>query len=603
MLIRTAEPDVAGEDPTAVAKRLLLQLLDKNVGNKDFFQALVKAHHAAQSTDLEAAEKSLWKCVDGGLSRYRDTDHLMIIVDGLDDFEGGQQQTARVADQLTQLASKHRNTQAIFCTRGAASKPGHGSTRDFVISPDHTHEDLRLVIDNLLRGYRHFDHQGEHAREKIVEQLLHAAKGNFLWAILTVFLLKRESTHDGFHKELKAVSESSKSVDEIVAKLLSTIDLAKGDVHLLLSWMLVTDRPLTSAEVRLMHQIDLSKRAFVERGTDAIHHMLTTIGPFIRQEEGFVRFRHSTIRQYMLNMQKEGKRLKNRQDAQADLTMRLLAYCHLNLSKSYDPTFEMIRESELEDIFTKYELLEYAVIHWLHHFRFSSFYQDKGTLHLTPDFKALFPGSTQLALLEWSCWGSAGSTTETIHLYELSLRIRQEVLTQNHRAVLQGLIVCGNAYRSRHLTIEASGCFYRASKISQHVLRKYHVFSITCTTTFLSITENISISSRTEVATWKEELLIYIVDTYKHQHGKTHDLVIRYYKMLAQLYTDIHEEDKAEKIWREVREIVIGRFGKGSKVCEAPRLVSPFASALSPKTALATQITVPERKLCCRCPC
>lgn len=63
-------------------------------------------------------------------------------------------------------------------------------------------------------------------------------------------------------------------------------------------------------------------------------------------------------------------------------------------------------------------------------------------------------------------------------------------------------------------------------------------------------------------------MLKYVIEVYKHQHGHSHDLVIRYYKMLAQLYVDIHEESKAEIIWRELREVVIKRFGKNSEVCQ-----------------------------------
>ncbi|KAL8729508.1 MAG: hypothetical protein Q9166_004680 [cf. Caloplaca sp. 2 TL-2023] len=561
----TVEADIAAESSVAVAKRLLLQLLDKNVGNKDFFRSLMEAHRAAQFEILEAAEDSLWKCIDAGLSQYRGTDYLMFIVDGLDEMEGGQQQTTRFANRLAPLASKHRNVQVITCSRGPAIKSTQRKTRDFVITSDHTHEDLRLVIDNSLQGQTHFDLQGEHAREKIVEQLLHAANGNFLEAILTAFLLKRESTHDGFNKVLKAASESKVDVTDLVTRLTNTIDLTKTDVHLLISWMLVTSRPFTVSELNLLYQVDLAKRSFVEHDGHAIQNVLAALKPFISQEDGFVRFRHPIIRQHMLKIQKEGKKLRNRRDAQADITMRLLAYCHFHLGKPQEPIFEMMRESDMTDLFTKYGLLEYTVAHWLHHFRFSSFQQDNGTLQLHSDFKAIFPGTTTLPLLEWSYWGTAEATSEVIQLYELALRVRQEVLTQNHRAVLQGLIICGNAHKSKHQITEAVGCFYRASKISQQVLRKHHAFTVSCTTTFLTITESLSITSRVEVATWKEELLVYIIETYKHQHGKTHDLVIRYYKMLAQLYTDIHEEDHAEKIWREVREISIIRFGKGSK--------------------------------------
>lgn len=567
LLINDVEADVAAEDAVAVIKRLLLQLLEKDVGNKDFFQGLMDAQRTAHSEDMEKIEKSLWKTLDIGLEQYRGTDYLMIVVDGLDGLEGGQQQVTRVAYQLALLASKHRNVQVITSSRGPATKPGQAKTRNFAISSDHTHEDLRLVLDSSLSGCKHFDHQGEHAREKIVEQLLHAAKGNFLWALLTAFILQRESTNDGFNKALKAASQSSVDVDERMARLTSIVDLVGPDSQLLLSWMSITERPLTLAEVNLLFQVDLAKKTLVERDPQLVSHLLATLMPFVSHENGLVRFRHSLVRQYMLNIQKEGKRLKSRHDAQADITMRLLAYCHTCFSKPRDPSLEMLKESEVDDLFTRHGLLEYAVVHWPHHFKYSSFHQDNGTLQLTSDFKAIFPVTTRMPLLEWSCWVPAGGILETAHLHELALRIRQEVLTQNHRAAIQGLIVCGNAYKDSHQVTEAGAYYYRASKLSQQVLRKHHAFTITCATTFLTMTETLSITSRTEVASWKEELLIYIIDTYKHQHGKTHDLVIRYYKLLAQLYVDIHEEQHAENIWREVREIVIIRFGKGSKVC------------------------------------
>ena len=41
-------------------------------------------------------------------------------------------------------------------------------------------------------------------------------------------------------------------------------------------------------------------------------------------------------------------------------------------------------------------------------------------------------------------------------------------------------------------------------------------------------------------------------------------MVIRYYKMLAELYVDIRDDRQAEIVWREAREIIIKRYGKGS---------------------------------------
>ena len=526
----------------------------------------MEAYQHATSKKVESLEKSVWKCIDTGLEQYRGTDHLMVIVDGLDELEGGQEQIAKTADHLAAMARKHSNVQTIVFSRGSASKAIQGKTRNLTITSDHTHGDLRLVIDSQLENYHHFRHQSEHAREKIVEQIHHVSKGNFLWAIMTVFLLKRESSHEGFDKALKAATESPKNIEEIITKLLSTIDLAKTDSQLILSWMLLVDRPLTMTEVRLLYQIDLSKKTLVERDIDGANDILAMLSPFVTEQDGFVRFRHSIVRQYMLSVQNEGKRIRNRRDAQTDLTMRLLAYCHFHLTKSQDPTLDVMEASEIQKLFARYGLLEYTVCNWIHHFKSSTLLQSNGTFQLTSDFKAIFPGTTRLPLLEWGCWETASTNTDAPHLCDLALRVRQEVLTQNHRSVLQSLIVCGNAYKNRDQITEAGSCFHRASKISQHVLRKHHAFTIACSTTFLTVTESLKITSRTEIVTWKEETLTYIIDTYKHQHGKTHDLVIRYYKMLAQLYVEIHEEHKAETVWRELREIIIIRFGKRSKV-------------------------------------
>ena len=500
------------------------------------------------------------------LDQYQDTEYLMIIVDGLDELEDGQQQTTSVANQLAFLASKHKNVQLITCSRGTIFKQGQEKLRTFTITSDHTHEDLRLVIDNLLHGQVHFDHQNEHARERIVEQLRQAARGNFLEAILTAFLLKRESTHGGFNKTLKAASESKVDVNDLVVRVINTIDLTSPEVHELISWMLITVRPLTLTEINLLFQTDLAKRSFVDLNVNVISNALAVLKPLATQRNGFVRFRHSVIRQHMLSIQKEGEKLRNRRDAQADFTMRLLAYCHFNMGKPHDPTLEMMKIPEVEDFFARFGILEYIVTHWLRHFRSSSLQQDDGSLQLTSEFRAVFPGTTKLPLLEWSCSEMTRNPSEALHLSELALRVRQEVLTQNHRASLQGLIACGNIYRKEQKVTKAGECFYRASKISQHLLRKHHPFTISCTATFLTVTESLTLTSRTEIASWREELLVYVIETYKHQFGKTPDLVIQHYKLLAQFYTDIQEEQHAERIWREVREIVVLRFGKGSQV-------------------------------------
>lgn len=562
----TIEADIPSEATlVAVIKGLLYQLLENNVGHKKFYKDLVKAYYVSMGNDHEELQKHMWNCFESGLKRFQETSHVMLIVDGLDEIHGGTKTANGLCQKLASLAVKYPGVQLITMSRDSSLNFAVGKTQRFEITADHTHEDLRIVIDHCLEDYKYFQNRTEHAREHLVDQLLHAAKGNFLWAFLTTVLLKRETSEDGFTKAIKAAKDAPMSLEDTIAKLLGTVDLAKGDTNLLVSLVLNAVRPLAPAELRCLLQVDLAKRYSVERKTDMAQDIRVALDPLIVVRNGFVRFYHSIVRSYMLKVQGEGKKLRNAHTASTEMAKRLLAYCNFNLSKTMDVNFDPISKSEAEKMFSTHPLLEYAVRTWTFHFRSSTMGHNIDALQLDDEFRAIFPSTSQLSMLEWICWGYITSRAEAIKIMDLALRVRIATFSEQHTAVLQTLIAYGNVLRETTQTTAAADCFYRASIIGQQLLPKFHTIIAACTTTFLVITEAISISTRTELATRREKMLIYTIDMYKYQHGKTHDLVIQSYKKLAQLYVDIHEKHNAETIWRELREITIARFGKGSE--------------------------------------
>ena len=566
-MLQYIEADIPGETTSiAVAKHLLLQLLEKSVGDERLFNELKKAYDASAVNDASNLETMLWEALDIGLNRIAGADNLMIVIDGIDEIKGGDHHAKQLNDRLGVVSSKHGSVQAIVLSSDYARIPKHGKTQKFQITADHTHNDLRHLIEHALRDTTHYKDQSVHDCEAVVEQLLHAAHGNMLWTTLTAAVLKNESSHEGFMKAVKASKESPKSLEETIRKVTAALDFSKTDTNLLLSWMLIAERPLTVTEISFLLQIDLQKQRFVERTVDVKNDIIPILKPLVVLRDGHVRFRHAAIRAHMLKLQIEGKKLRDRRAAQTDLTMRLLAYCKFNLTKSRDPTLEPIDKSEVDDLFTKQPLLDYAVQYWTEHFHASSLYSETGSLTLSTDFKAVFPHSTYFSMLEWACWGPQSSTQKSIEKCDLAIRVRQDVFTEKHESVLQTLIACGSFYRTISKITEAGSCYYRASHIGRSLLNQRHPVVIGCTATFITLTESITLTSRTEFVTRKEEMLKYIIETYKHQYGESHDLVINHYKKLAQLYVEIHEEQKAETIWRELRTIVTTRFGKGSEV-------------------------------------
>ena len=516
-----------------------------------------------ESKDARRLEDYLWRALGTGFENMAKTSgDLIIVVDGLDEVSGDANTTCK---HLINLASSHSHVQTIIFSRDPVPSADRVKINSMAIAPDQTHDDLRHMTEHALNRLEHFRDQSEHARESIVEQMVHAAKGNFLWMLLTAASLKHETSHEGFTKAVKGAKEAPKSLSETIQKLTDSLDFSKSDTSLLLSLLLVAERPLTLAEVRCLLQMDLRKGISVERTTEIQDDIKKACGPLLVIQKGVVRFRHPAIRSHIVKIQSEGTKLMTYKAAQTDLCMRVLAYCKFSLTKTYEPAFEQIDMVDVAELFSKHSLLEYAVRYWTLHFRNSSMHNNGGHLALPKEFKAIFPDSTCLAMLEWKCWEAQTSPYEAVDMHALALRLRQDVFTEKHESVLQGLIVCGKLYQNLSKIMEAGSCFYRASLIGQSILRKHSAITITCTQAFLSATGTTAITTRTEVFSRREEMLKFMIVVCKDQGAETSEMVIRYYKLLAQLYVDIRDDQQAEIIWREVREIIIKRHGKGSE--------------------------------------
>jgi hypothetical protein len=325
----------------------------------------------------------------------------------------------------------------------------------------------------------------------------------------------------------------------------------------------VAERPLSVSELKGLLEIDLGKKTFISRKTDIVDDIQNMCGALVTIENGIVRFRQGAIREHLVKVQAEGNKIPTFESAHAELATRLLAYWNLHFSDARSPGFERLDSAEIDRWFTQDTLLEYAARNWVLRFKKSPWIKGD-SFELPNDFKANFPASVTFSLIEWACWETQNPVSESLGVHDLALRLRQAVFTEKHQTVLQALIICGSLYKKLSKNSEAGSCFYRASRTGQSILKANSVVTITCTTTFLEVTENTTSTTRTEFVSQKEEMLQYMITACKQQYGKTSDKVIQYYTTLAELYVAIHEEKKAEKVYREIHEIMMFRHGKGS---------------------------------------
>lgn len=489
---------------------------------------------------------------------------MIIVIDSLDD-RLGHQNASEISKKLEAFASKYRHVRAIILARNSAHL-NISKTKVLAITSDITHNDLQHTAKHAFADCEYFRNQSDHEQEAIVEKVTHIAKGNFLTVELAAKSLKQESSLEGFTKAVKSFKEAPLLLEGCIQQLVSiaTADFTKPETNLLLSWLLVAERPLNVSELKGLLQVDLQKKTLVSRKTDILNDINELCGPLVRIQAGVVRFRHGAIREYLAKVQAEGKKLPTANSAQGDLTIRLLAYCNLRFSDSCDPCFEPLDSAEVDRVFLQDTLLEYAARNWILHFKKSHWHKPAGSLELPNDFKANFPSSVHFSMIEWACWELQTATFEVIDLHNLALRLRLAVFTEKHQTVLQTLIICGGLYKKLSNVTEAGSCFYQASRIGQSILKAHSAVTVTCTTTFLDLTEAITSTTRTDIITKKEEMLQYAITACKHQYGKTSDIVIRHCTTLAEMYVVIQEKHKAEAIYRELHEIMVIRHGKGS---------------------------------------
>ena len=544
----------SGATPIALLKNLLSQLLERSVGDTHLYEALVKTFEANPTNDK--LEHSLWEALKVGLKTVQDQkSRLVIIVDGLDEIVG-HEAAAQLHKRLHNCVGQFDRVRAITLSK-PISHLGFAGSRHLVITPEQNGHDINIYLRESLARYQHFNSQAQAARQELVDNLVKKAKGSFLWAYLVVQLLGREHSFDGFVKLSRDVHGN---LHDALHKVTGELDFKNLTTKRMFEFMLAAQRPLTVGEMEVLVGVDLRNRS-IAVNVDLRKHIPAHCSSLVVVRNGLIRFKHSSIRSFFL-IDYCGKSLASLAAAHTELTQCLLFYVKYSLTAGDEPSFDVPGSSVLEETFGKHLLLEYVVRNWIAHFRSSTLHGRNGEISVSSVFKEIFPESSLFAMLEWSCWQLQWSTSETIENHDLTLRIRRACFGEKHRSVMQTMIVMGSIHRATSSLVRAAEYYYHATITGQGILHRFSTVVVACTNFFLSCTETIEITKRTEIVTYRETMIRFMIDIYKCKHGASSDQVIKWYEALCKLYICIKEEHRAIAIYKELHEIIVLRFGK-----------------------------------------
>lgn len=553
----------------ALVKTLLLQLLEQNVGNVALFRCLANVTELDTNTDsADDAEDALWYTLDTALQGL---ENVVLVIDGLDSLEGDEAHKLEAFEHLHDIATKNKHNVRVILLSRPLSTPWPKQTRQVVMTSQRTTQDVKHMARAWLtrRGLGN-----KQEIEDISQQIAIRSKGSLTWADMSLRLLSKATTTAEI---TTAVKELPSTTDEILAKHVGSISLT-GDARLIISWLLVSKRPLSTVEIQALLELQLQKGLHQPRSTNIIEDINNACGSLVIIQDKTVRFRNESIRLHLLELSKKETKdteaaLLSPDEANKDLTARLLLYVKICVTRNVESSLDTISAQEVASLFKSHALLEYATRNWLSHFKRSSFYAG-GQIQVpavTAQLKGVFPNSTLLARLEQRCWDRQTLAKKANASHVLALTVRQTSLGDSAQCVLQSCINVAQSYKKLSAPSDASKYFYKAAKIGQTVLGRTNELAVACAIKSLDISATIKekTTARNEAVTQREELLEYVIDTEKQRGGTQSALAAKYNNELAELYTSIKENEKAEAVYRSVYKTSIAQNGQFSAEASA----------------------------------
>ncbi|KAI0871775.1 hypothetical protein GGS24DRAFT_509450 [Hypoxylon argillaceum] len=537
----------------SMLKTLLFQLLSFRIGDLDLFNIILQAYNDAKAlSSAEAQEQKLWETLQHALNNISsEGDELIIIIDGLDEMEGLKPAAKLLSAKLQGIAQEAAGLRVLLF-----SQPLDIETTTFVerveLTLDTVFDDIQTILQEGLSRNPSFS-----GSEDIIDSLLGMSDGSMLSATLFVEYLAQQKTPEGFVGAFEALRESPpRGVAELVQRLLAVVKL-DSDSKSVLSFLVAAKRPLSLTEIEVLLRAD-SKSSSTERPI-RLSQIIKSIAPLTVNVEGLVSLRHDAVKQALLNIPDASNISLHLKERHKDLLIRLLSSAGKYLRDADEPRLGFFTQSEIDKKIASHQLLEYTIRYWVIHFKLSSLFKVQGNVQFPPEFASVFPSSVTFALLESSRWRTQYLPNEVVELFTIAHRVRTQLFGPDHPSVLQSAIACAIFYETVLVQYtEATKWYALVIKIGKTVLGPQSDLVTTCCTTLLRISETLVSTKRTEIMTYREEILLVLITSYTHQYGASSEEVLQIYSALAELYVSVGEVTKSQEIQVKIRGIRTG---------------------------------------------
>ncbi|KAF3904505.1 hypothetical protein AA313_de0208547 [Arthrobotrys entomopaga] len=467
-----------GTSTIFMLKCLLLQLLDKSLGNVALFKRLADVYITATSGRGGRAEASLETALwDIFGDSAKSTKHLNLVIDGLDHVAGGLPKAQEIVIRIREIidANGPNSLNCIF-----TSTPFETDLRvqftALQIDHENTVYDLKVYVAKVLEEFLSTTNVRQKDRASIVDLLCKKADGSFVIANLLIQNVKRGKN---IAEIIKTLGDSQSSgVEGLLDTLLTNVDFQNPDTIRIISWLLVAEEPVSIQTMKEIMEINYSDRSSPYRSSrlkwDVDRDIIQLCGHLVVIDRNMLQFSHPSLRDHFWKRAQVDKRLPTVNKCHSEVLLSVLAYIStVEMPSCLGTGFGAVTREVCDSTIRQQTFLSYCIRKWLVHFRQSHFFLDGKINHLNtyPALIKAFPASSTFAQLEYILWRD--NQVQEID-FVLAADVRQAVL-MSVPATIHSFI---NLMRIRLVLGNWSAALqvcYKAWKISQTLFGTYSV--------------------------------------------------------------------------------------------------------------------------------
>ncbi|OGM43350.1 NACHT domain protein [Aspergillus bombycis] len=539
---------LANTMPRAIAKTILSQLFDQQIGNIRLYRVLSDTYRRCLETfDSEAYDDIIWGVIESALEASRkDAKELVLIIDGVDEANGGE---AALLKRLRHATHNAKSTRLILLTSQQESKTSQEGQDTVRVTPELILDDISAVVRSILQGSDGFSKSPEERREIQVTRIAEASNGSFLWAKLASKQLRDEAPSN--------TQALIKAVDNLVSRKHTIKDIIHRTLHSnmteeaikLVVWLATACRPLQVQELSALLSVQQEKQKIIEQDRESPLHILKPVASLVFVQNNLVFLRHAKIRDSILEIFNHGNILPTVKNTNLDLAQRLLLYAKLVVPDGRELALEPLESNFTRDLIERHPLLDFALRYWMDHLRMAmGCNTDHEISAAAKEIRNILPSSTTFSRLEMAIWQHKEAPV-LMSFHDTQTRLYQSILSSKQPATLQTILCQVTFYWTIHkVPTQADQVFYNAIKICQELLSAQHSITMTVAQYFLDITTRQVTTSKTTTMVKRIEVLHLLVESYKVLYGSASDKFISTSTQLAEHYHYIKEERKAEEI-------------------------------------------------------